>query len=138
MFSEVPAVINYNMRCIEIINACIILFLAYDKLQHEMYWNRVVFAPYSFIKADKLQHEMYWNAVENKIYGWNKEINYNMRCIEIGISNVRSIWTRDKLQHEMYWNSMQLAIACISVSINYTMRCIEILVLLIQSQTPPW
>ena len=53
--------INYNMRCIEIKERKRIWKTKQDKLQHEMYWNRMQYHSAFHYPRDKLQHEMYWN-----------------------------------------------------------------------------
>ena len=55
----------------------------WDKLQHEMYWNRVIQHAEPATSLDKLQHEMYWNS---------------RNILRPSLENT------DKLQHEMYWN----------------------------------
>ena len=40
--------------------------IAYDKLQHEMYLNRVVGTTRKKDMSDKLQHEMYLNICRGK------------------------------------------------------------------------
>ena len=76
----------------------------WDKLQHEMYWNAVVYFLEIFAERDKLQHEMYWNSATLNYVNTRFSINYNMRCIETGYAAAGRNGRK---------------------SINYNMRCIE-------------
>ena len=97
--------INYNMRCIEISPKSMIKPFLFDKLQHEMYWNASLY--FSFMEAtrDKLQHEMYWN-IARKCYNATAipdKLQHEMYWNNVSTSLTSPVaW--DKLQHEMYWN----------------------------------
>ena len=100
-----PNAINYNMRCIEM-TLKVMMWHQRLKINYNMRCIEIDIFKRAFpVKFDKLQHEMYWNKEKGLCYNNTVEINYNMRCIEIWEKVTLSHdFSQDKLQHEMYWN----------------------------------